>query len=114
MVSRGRETQSIVILRMRGRSLANDSRRRISALDSLVVTEASATNCHPDRSFSSPEGMRRGVEGLGVSARVPRVPHSLRFPQGAGACAESKTQAEDATVNPPAPYRKRKEWATAG
>src|ERR1700680_4986904 len=29
--------------------------------------------CHPDRSFSSPKGMRSGVEGPAVSCPVPQV-----------------------------------------
>jgi len=90
--------ESMVILRMLSRSPANDPRRRISALD-FDVANASPTNCHPDRSFSSPKGMRCGVEGPAVFPKRPDftrieqktwVPRSLRLVQGAGACAERK------------------------
>ncbi len=37
---------------------------------------------------------------------------SLRLVQGAGACAEEKTQSEDATVDPPTRCKKRKEGGT--
>jgi hypothetical protein len=37
-----------------------------------------ATNCHPDRSFSFPKGMRSGVEGPAVQAAPNAGEHRLK------------------------------------
>lgn len=79
---------------------------------------APGTDCHPDRSFSYPRGMRSGVEGPRVFCREAQILSErtkimgaplLAFCARGGCMWREKTQTEDATVDPPARCKKRKD-----
>ena len=44
--------------------------KRVSRLRRIIRILRIVTDCHPDRSFSFPKGMRSGVEGPAVSSTL--------------------------------------------
>jgi hypothetical protein len=59
-------------------------------LRTVIVLEKSVMDCHPDRNFSFPKGMRSGVEGPCVSRRLQQSSKCFGKRKGASqkACAK--------------------------